>query len=81
VASEYRTELDLTSAFEAPKQCPGCHAYGLEPAFDGWQTVFRCPSCGGCWHIELGWISPADALRCAAWNDTPESERHVVESG
>jgi hypothetical protein len=65
MTTEFRAELDLFSEFAAPQRCPGCHERGLQAVSVGGQTVFRCPSCHGCWHVELGWISPVDPEQCA----------------
>ena len=52
-----------------PMTCPGCNAVGLLAVSDGWDTNFLCPTCGACWHFELGWISRVDPTTCPGCPD------------
>lgn len=44
--------------------CPACSADDLEAVSDAEDTNFRCPSCGACWHVELGWVRRVDPRHC-----------------
>lgn len=65
-SASYSAFLDVESALSTPDRCPGCAAAGLQAVVDGEQTLFRCPSCGQAWHIELGWVTPVSFLSSAA---------------
>jgi uncharacterized Zn finger protein len=50
-----RGDLDLA--------CNDCGAEGLVVVADGDLVDFRCPACGACWHMELGWVRRVDLSR------------------
>lgn len=52
------------STFATPTTCPECGAAGLRAVTDGERTNFLCPSCGCCWHLELGYVSRVDPATC-----------------
>jgi hypothetical protein len=35
--------------------CPEC-GHALRAVFDGESVNLLCPTCGACWHDELGWL-------------------------
>lgn len=43
--------------------CPEC-GHGLRVVTDGETTNLLCPTCGVCWHDELGWIRRVDPETC-----------------
>ena len=47
-------------------RCPACHATGLVTMTDVDETNFRCPNCGRCWHLGLGYVSRVNPLTCSA---------------
>ena len=60
-------DLDVGRLLAAPSECPDCSAGGLEAVSDGELSNFWCPSCGSCWHIELGnarRVSPSSCPDC-----------------
>jgi hypothetical protein len=45
------------------RTCPGC-AGAIIATSDGEDTNFFCPSCGRCWHVEMGFVSSVDPGTC-----------------
>jgi hypothetical protein len=53
--------------------CPDCGGEVMEAVSDGEMTNFRCVGCGGCWRVELGWVSRIVPSTC------PGCEHHMED--